>query len=248
AMTVVPLFCAKFIHKLEADEEEGHDIRRSGFGHFVHWFNHNYERMLSKYDITVVRTLLRPAATVTGILGVCLFSFALYPLLGVSFFPRTDPGQFMINIKAPTGTRLEVTDQYIKKAEADIRTVVSARDLGIIVSNIGVQPDFSSMYTSNSGQHTATVQVSLKSGHEVGSYEYMRRVREKLADDLPELSTYFQSAGPVDAVINLGLPAPIDIQVGGNDLHSAYKTAQELATKIHGLKGVSDVLIPQDLD
>jgi HAE1 family hydrophobic/amphiphilic exporter-1 len=248
AMTVVPLFCAKFIHKLEADEEEGHDIRRSGFGHFVHWFNHKYERMLAKYDITVGRTLLRPAATVTGILGVCLFSFALYPLLGVSFFPRTDPGQFMINIKAPTGTRLEVTDQYIKKVEADIRTVVSARDLGIIVSNIGLQPDFSSMYTSNSGQHTATVQVSLKSGHEVGSYEYMRRVREKLADDLPELSTYFQSAGPVDAVINLGLPAPIDIQVGGNDLHSAYKTAQELATKIRSLKGVSDVLIPQDLD
>src|SRR5690348_723734 len=76
----------------------------------------------------------------------------------------------------------------------------------------------------------------------------MKRVREKLADDLPELSTYFQSGGLVDAVINLGLPAPIDIQVGGSDLDAAYKTAQQLATNIRGLRGVSDVLIPQDLD
>ena len=247
AMTVVPLFCAKFIHKLEADEE-GHDRRRSAFGRFVGWFNKRYERMLARYDDSIRRTLLRPAAGVIGILGVCLFSFALYPLLGVSFFPRTDPGQFVINIKAPTGTRLEVTDRYVTKVESDIRDIVTPSDLRVIVSNIGVQPGFSSMYTSNSGQHTATVQVSLRDGHETGSYEYMKRVREKLADDLPELSTYFQSGGLVDAVINLGLPAPIDIQVGGNDLHAAYKTAQELATKIRSLKGVGDVLIPQDLD
>jgi multidrug efflux pump subunit AcrB len=248
AMTVVPLFCARFIHRLEADEEEGHDLRRSGFGRFVHWFNHRYEELLKKYDVAVGRTLLRPAATVLGILGVCLFTFALYPFMGVAFFPRTDPGQFMINIKARTGTRLELTDQYIKKVEADVRDVVSPHDLGVIVSNIGVQPGFSSMYTSNSGQHTATVQVSLKEGHSVGSYEYMNRVRAKIADDLPELSTYFQSGGLVDAVINLGLPAPIDIQVGGNDLHAAYATAHEIAGKVKALKGVSDVLIPQDLD
>ena len=104
------------------------------------------------------------------------------------------------------------------------------------------------MYTSNSGQHTATVQVSLKEGLKVGSYEYMRRVRTKLAEDLPELATYFQSGGLVDAVINLGLPAPIDIQVGGNNLHEAYTTAAELARQIRELRGVSDVLIPQDLD
>lgn len=117
AMTVVPLFCAKFIHVLEADEETGHDARRSAFGHFVHWFNRGYNRMLEKYDIAVGRTLLRPAATVLGILGICVFSLALYPLLGVAFFPRTDPGQFVLNVKAPTGTRLELTDRYIRQVE-----------------------------------------------------------------------------------------------------------------------------------
>jgi multidrug efflux pump subunit AcrB len=168
--------------------------------------------------------------------------------MGLGFFPRTDPGQFVINIKAPTGTRLELTNQYIKHVEADIRQVVSPRDLDMIVSNIGITPDFSAIYTSNSGQHTAFVQVSLKKEHAVGSYEYMRRVRAKLANDLPELSTYFQSGGLVDAVVNLGLPAPIDIQVSGNDQKQAYQAAAEIAQKVRRLDGASDVLIPQDLD
>jgi multidrug efflux pump subunit AcrB len=246
AMTVVPLYCAKFIHREEADEEIG--TRASLFKRIVFGFDRIYNRMLGRYDIAVGRTLLRPISTVVSILGVCLFSLALYPLLGVAFFPRTDPGQFVINVKAPTGSRLELTEQYVKRVEADIRQVVPAQELGMIVSNIGITPDFSAIYTSNSGQHTAFVQVSLKEGHKLGSYEYMRRVRAKLSDDVPELSTYFQAGGLVDAVVNMGLPAPIDIQVSDNDMHAAHDTASLLAQKIQGLRGVSDVLIPQDLD
>jgi multidrug efflux pump subunit AcrB len=92
------------------------------------------------------------------------------------------------------------------------------------------------------------VQVNLKKEHSVGSYEYMRRVRAKLDEDLPELSTYFQSGGLVDAVVNLGLPTPIDIQVSGNDQKQAYKAASEIAQKVRRLRDASDVLIPQDLD
>jgi multidrug efflux pump subunit AcrB len=76
----------------------------------------------------------------------------------------------------------------------------------------------------------------------------MDMVRAKLRDDLPELTTYFQTGGLVDAVVNLGLPAPIDIQVEGNNMKEAYATASRLAVQMRNLKGVSDVLIPQDLD
>ena len=62
-------------------------------------------------------------------MGVFLLSLALSPLLGVSFFPRTDPGQFVINVKAPTGTRIELTNQYIARVEDDIRQVVPPTDL-----------------------------------------------------------------------------------------------------------------------
>jgi multidrug efflux pump subunit AcrB len=118
----------------------------------------------------------------------------------------------------------------------------------MIVSNLGSTPDFSAMYTTNSAMHTAFVQVSLKDDHKVGSYEYMSRVKEKVAAEMPELTTYFQSGGLVDAVLNLGLPAPIDVQVGGSNTTKSYSTALELASKIRQIPGVADVFIPQDMD
>jgi multidrug efflux pump subunit AcrB len=250
AMTVVPLFCARFIHNPHKREntEGGHHDGTSTFQRFVRWFNHRYDRGLMRYDIAVAKSLLRPGATVLGVLGIFLLSLALFPFMGLSFFPRTDPGQFVINVKAPSGTRLELTDKYIARVEDDIRSVVPPADLGMIVSNIGITPDFSAIYTSNSGQHTAFVQVSLKEGHRKSSFVYMNLVRAKLRDDLPELSTYFQTGGLVDAVVNLGLPAPIDIQVSGNDMQEAYAAASSLADNIRKVKGVSDVLIPQDID
>src|SRR5229473_3214988 len=247
AMTVVPLYCAKLIKKHEADEEVG-EHSTSPHGWIVKKFNFYFERMLEKYDRTLAASLLKPVNTVLGLVGVSLLSFSLYPFIGVSFFPRTDPGQFVINLKAPSGTRVELTESYVKQVEQIVHQVVPASELQIIVSNIGITTDFSAIYTPNSASHTAFVQVSLKEGHKVGSYEYMRRVRQQLSQQLPQLSTYFQSGGLVDAVINLGLPAPIDIQVSGNNLGNVYATAARIAGPVRQLGGVSDVLIPQDID
>jgi multidrug efflux pump subunit AcrB len=147
----------------------------------------------------------------------------------------------------PSGTRLEVSDQYIAKVEQVIRSVVKPEDLGMIVSNIGVYPDLSAIFTTNASMDTAFVQTSLKEGHSIGSYEYMRRVQARLSRQMPELSTYFQAGGLVDGVINQGLPAPIDIQVSSNDMPGAYALAQSLAAKIRTMPNVSSVYIPQNL-
>ena len=236
AMTVVPLFCAKLIKKHQASEEVGEGSIGARFGWIARKFNEYFEKMLGKYDRTLSTALLKPAAALIGLTGVSLLCLALYPFLGVSFFPRTDPGQFVINLKAPSGTRVELTQDYVKRVEDIIRQVVPPSELQIIVSNIGITTDFSAIYTPNSASHTAFVQVSLKEGHKVGSYEYMRRVREQLSQKLPQLSTYFQSGGLVDAVINLGLPAPIDIQVSGNHLNEVYATASKIAAPVRALQ------------
>jgi multidrug efflux pump subunit AcrB len=172
----------------------------------------------------------------------------LFPFLGRAYFPRTDPGQFVINVKMPSGTRLGVSDQYVARVEEIVRHVVRPTDLGMIVSNIGVYPDLSAIYTSNASMDTAFVQVSLKQDHEIGSYRYMARVRQRLSAEMPELTTYFQAGGLVDSVINQGLPAPIDIQVSSMNLHSAYALAQQMARTIKAMPNVSDVYIPQDLN
>ena len=242
ALTVVPVFCARFIkgHQHDHDPSEG--------GGFNHWFNLKFHTFLGGYERVLNLALLRPLATVLTIIGVFLLSLGLYPALRVAYFPRTDPGQFVINLKAPTGTRVEITEQYTARIEALIRAEIPPEDIDVIVANIGVQPGFSSIYTSNSGQHTATIQVSLKKKRHHGSYEYMARVRRRFQADLPELSAYFQAGGLVDAVLNLGLPAPIDIQVTGSNLDATHALASELAGKIRALPGISDVLVPQDID
>jgi len=92
-----------------------------------------------------------------------------------------------------------VTDEYVGKMEQDIRDVVSSHDMNMIVSNIGITPDLSAIYTSNSGMHTAFIQVSLKEDHKTSSFAYMQRLRERFANDFPEVSTYFQTGGLVDS-------------------------------------------------
>jgi multidrug efflux pump subunit AcrB len=252
AMTVVPLYCANFIHLEDVGEEEhkaeDKPAERSFFKRFLARFNERFRALLELYERWVTRALVRPGRTVTVILvGIAVLLAVVFPFVGTAYFPRTDPGQFVINVKAPSGSRLEVSNQYIARVEQDIRQVIAPNDLGMIVSNIGITPDLSAIYTSNSSTDTAFVQVSLKEEHSIGSYEYMRRVRRKLSEDLPELNTYFQAGGLVDAVINLGLPAPIDVQVKGNDLDRAFQIATDIARQIRTRKNVSSVLIPQDL-
>ncbi len=246
AMSVVPLFCQRFIKSVHG--AVGHHARKSVFDRLVSNFNRKYDQMLMRYDQAVGKVLGRPGRTVAVIMGAFVISLALFPLLGVAFFPRTDPGQFVINVKAPTGTRLEVTNQYIGRVEDEIRDVIPKDDLKMVVSNIGVNADLSAIYTSNSAQHTAFVQVSLNPEHKLSTFTYMDRVRQKLSSDLPELSTYFQTGGLVDSVINAGMPAPIDIQVTGNNQHAAFDVAAAVANRVRSLHDVSDVLIPQDLD
>ena len=175
-------------------------------------------------------------------------SLALYPFIGEAYFPRTDPSQFVINVKAATGTRLELSDQLVQQVEQIVRETVPTNDLKIIVSNIGVQPGFSSIYTPNSGPHTAFVQVGLNAGHQLSSFQYMDLVRARLKKELPQVTAYFQTGGLVDAILNLGMPAPLDIQVTGKDLQAAHKIATDIARKVSALPEVSDVLVPQDVD
>jgi multidrug efflux pump subunit AcrB len=204
--------------------------------------------MLDRYESVLNLALIRPLATVLGITGIFILSLALYPLIGEAYFPRTDPSQFVINLKATTGTRIELTDQLVQQVEQIVRDVVPPNDLKIIVSNIGVTPGFSSIYTPNSGPHTAFVQVGLNAGHRLSSFQYMDIVRARLKKDLPQVSTYFQTGGLVDAILNLGMPAPLDIQVTGNDMEATHKIAADIAQKVRALPDVSDVLVPQDVD
>jgi multidrug efflux pump subunit AcrB len=260
AMTVVPLFCARFIKSPHGDvvhesAQDEHAIapavtaRKQGlWDRFNARITAGFNAMLLRYDKAVAKVLDSPKATlvISGI--VFLASLCLFPLLGMSFFPRTDAGQFVINFKAPSGTRLDATNAETAKLEGIVRSVVTKHDMGMIVSNIGVNPGFSALYSPNAATHVAFTQVALASDHTISSFEYIDRVKRALAKQMPELQTFFSSGSLVDGVLNMGAPAPIDIRVEGNDVNADYATAQKIAAQVRALPGAADVYIPQDLD
>jgi hydrophobic/amphiphilic exporter-1 (mainly G- bacteria), HAE1 family len=255
AMTVIPLFCSRFLKGVhhttrEQDSEKGSagSEEPSWGGRFNTWFNGTFNHLLDFYERWVRRALKRPGLTVAFLSLLFIASLGIYPLLGVAFFPLTDAGQFTINLKVPTGTRIELTEQYTAKIEDLIRHTVEPRDLSMVVSNIGVVNDFSSLYTTNAGQYTATIQTALNPEHEVASKVYMDRVRDQIAAKFPDVRTFFQSGSMVDAIVNTGMPAPIDLQVSSRDLGETYRVAQDLSSRIRRLHGIGEVYIPQDMN
>lgn len=258
ALTVVPLFCALFLksaptHTTFADGEDrpSPSSRAPGRGgltrRFNAWFNRRFDRLLETYDALVGVVLKHPVVTLAGFAVLFGATLTLYPGIGESFFPRTDAGQFVVLVKAPSGTRLDVTERLIERLENTVRQVIG-KDLDMVVSNIGTVPGFSAIYTSNSATHTAFVQVNLKEAHRISSFDHMARLKPRLKQEIPEVSVFFQPGGMVDAVLNLGLPAPIDIQVSGFRMDEVYGAAVQLARRIQSMPGVADVYIPQDVD
>jgi multidrug efflux pump subunit AcrB len=260
ALTVVPLFCARFIKTAHSSREAHADQTAPDHvapesspaltlsRRFNDWFSAHFQRLLDSYDVAVNVVLRKPARTLAVFGLIFVLSLFLFHFVGLSFFPQTDAGQFVMNIKAPSGTKLVSTEEEIVGVERIVRQVVAPSDLGIIVSNIGVDPGFSALYSPNSAMHTGFVQVGLKPGHKIGSYEYMNRVKERLTNEMPELSTFFSSGGLIDGVVNMGMLAPIDVRVSGTDLNIDYRLAQQLASQFRKIPGTGDVYVPQDLD
>jgi len=259
ALTVVPLFCARFIKsahgELVHESAEGEyavaasTSKKPGLGvRFNARFTKGFDAMLHRYDTLVQKVLEAPKLVLVSFGVVFVLSLLLFPLLGLSFFPRTDAGQFVINFKAPSGTKLTATEAEAAKIESIVRSIVSKHDMGLTVTNIGVDPGFSAPFTPNSAMHTGFTQVALSEDHKVSSYKYIDEVKKALADQMPELQTFFSSGSLVDGVLNMGAPAPIDIRVAGNNMAADYNIAQSIAIKVRQISGVADVYIPQDID
>ena len=234
AMTVVPLFCAKFIKApritaLRPASAGRSSARRSSLAEPLQRLVQTAIRILSQSlrprhqrsaEAAPVAHPVRASAASSS-----LVSF-LFPLLDFSFFPRTDPGQFMIERQScPSGTRLGVTEEEIAKVEDLVRKVVAPDDLGMIVSNIGSTPDFSAIYTSNSAhahRHRAGEPQGRPQDRQLrihgarAATDVRRRCRRYRVLPIRRL---------VDAVLSLGMPAPIDVQVAGSNLKPSYSLA-----------------------
>jgi multidrug efflux pump subunit AcrB len=223
---------------------------RNPFIRFQDSFERGFERLRHSYQRLLTTLIHRRFSFVPVFLLLCLSAWALVPWLGENFFPDTDSGQFMLHVRAKTGTRIEETARLADLVESSIRRVVPPQELDNILDNIGLPYSTINFMHSTSGligAADADILVSLKENHRPAA-NYVRELRKRLAAEFPGNTFYFLPADIVTQILNFGLPAPIDIQIEGADIQNNRQIADKILSEIRQVPGVADARIQQNFD
>ncbi|MBI3463566.1 MAG: efflux RND transporter permease subunit, partial [Planctomycetes bacterium] len=223
--TLSPAFCAYFLKAHHPDEKRFVLFRAADWG---------FDRLRDRYTGLLRLAIRRRWATVLLSLALLVASLPLFPLIGQELFPATDAGQIVINLRAASGTRIELTEQLTQAVEKEIQSVIPETDRQMIVTDIGVLYDWPAGYTANSGPMDATLLIQLTDAkdRDVSTPHYATELRKRLLARFPEVSFALNTGGMVSAALNFGLPSPINIQVEGRDMKEQYRIAQEIVAQL----------------
>jgi multidrug efflux pump subunit AcrB len=254
--TFVPMMCAKFLpdeHRHILVAGEIHSIKDQNKGFFgrlyqgIEWFldgmRHRYSALLG--------LALRFRLLVLGVV-MALFVGSLFLTLGIGreFFPQSDAGQITIYLRTPSSTRLDAAEHRVAQFEQFLMDSIPASDREMIVSELGLDPDWSAAYSANSGQQDAVVRVQLSDKRSLSSQEYAIKLRHLFGADprFADLRISFDTGGMVSTALNLGASSPIDLEVQGNPPETAFDLAKEIANQVREVKGAADVRLLQRRD
>jgi multidrug efflux pump subunit AcrB len=250
--TLVPTM-AKYLLRAHASHVDEHDNvigpppSTNPLVRFQRGFEALFVRLRAGYHDLLALAIEHRRLFVGGFLGVIAVSFLLAPFLGRNFFPQVDGGQMLLHVRAPVGMRIEETAARFAEVEKEIRKVVPPAEVAAIVDNIGTYlSSINTIYnnTGTIGESDGDIQISLNEGH-APTAGYVNRLRDQLPRRFPGMSFSFLPADIVSQILNFGAPAPIDLQIRGNDLGADYAYASKLLAQIRGITGVADARIQQ---
>jgi len=241
SLTVIPALTKKYLKPEREYSIQSKRLYERIFARSKAFFN----SIDDIYQSTLRWALSHKKIVVYGIGGLFIASLFLVKFIGTEFFPQTDESQFLIIVRSPIGTRLEITDQYVKQLQDMIREVIPAKDIKTIISNEGLPSGFAAIWSQNTGPDTAQIQVNLVTPdkRKRSDIELMNLVRKRVQGAIPGVQTYFISGGIVSRIMNFGSTAPIDVELYGYDLATAAKEAEVLASIMRKTPGVTDVMI-----
>lgn len=206
----------------------------------IAWYTRKLDSVMN-YRLLVVLGAAGLLAAVIGLLGTQLRR---------EFFPEVDAGAFEMYVRAPSGTRIENTEDRIAAVEAFIKKTIPAEDLQLYLSELGVTPDWSAAYTPNAGPMDAVVKVQLTPERSKSAQEYVHLLRAGFRDDpgFSDLEFAFDAGGMIRGAMNEGKSSPINIRVTSKNQERAHDIAAAIKTKVQGIDGVVDARILQRLD
>jgi multidrug efflux pump subunit AcrB len=253
SQTLVPVLCSKWLgeHTLAGAEHQSFGLGRrisQRIELVLHWVTRQYERLLA--------TALRHRPLVLTVVGVLfLGSLGLTHGIGREFFPQVDAGQITIYLQAPSNSRLDATEARVAEFERFIKDSIPADERKMIVSEMGLDPDWSAAYSANSGQQDAVIRVQLTDERKHTAQEYAIKLRHAFQQrartdpHFADLRVSFDTGGMVSAALNYGASSPIDIQIErGQTREEAMVLARTIQSRVKEVRGAADVRIVQRLD
>jgi multidrug efflux pump subunit AcrB len=220
---------------------------RNPLARFQRGFERSFEAIRGAYGALLELALHNRVKLIAGVIGFTVLSFGLAPYLGQDFFPNVDGGQIKMHVRAQTGTRIEETTRLADRIGEAVHKIIPTNELAGIVDNIGLSVSGINMAYNNSGTigvEDADILVSLKPNH-APTEDYVKTMREQLPRQFPGTSFAFLPADIVSQILNFGVPAPIDLQVIGNDMQASRKYASEVLARIKQIPGIADARIQQ---
>lgn len=251
--TLVPACSAAWLsgHGRGRDDDEGNGKRPGAVARGFAWWEKKVDAMFASYARlleVILRHRLLTIAVGFGLLAVVLAVF--WPIMRRDFYPDVDSGAFEMYVRAPSGTRIEKTEEMIAQVEKLIEKTIPEHDLEMYISELGVNADWSAAYTPNSGPMDAVVKVQLKEHRGKSAQEYVHLVRTAAAKD-PRFRTMdfsFDAGGMVRSAMNEGKSTPINIRVTGKNQRVARVIAERIRARAARIDGVVDARITQRLD
>jgi multidrug efflux pump subunit AcrB len=230
--------------------EENAAPSRNPFTRAQKAFDRRFEAFRLAYQRLLATLVAKRFLFVPGFLLVCLSAAALVPWLGQDFFPNTDSGQFILHVRAKTGTRIEDTAMLCDLIERSIRRVIPSNEVATITDNIGLPySQLNYIYSTSGaiGASDADILVSLNENHHP-TPDYIRDLRNTLPAAFAGTSFYFLPADMTTQILNFGLPAPVDVQIEGQDLQANRELADSVLSRLKHVPGLTDLRIQQEFD
>ena len=201
-------------------------------------------------NVERLRVLLTRRAVVPVIAALVLaLGAVMFLFVGRDFYPAIDGGMIQLHVRAPPGTRIEVTEQIFQAVEDKIRKVIPKKDLDLIVDNFGV-PARSHNWAFADGTTIAVndgvIMVSLNEGH-ASTADYVRKLRKVLPAAFADDMFYFQPADMATQILNFGLTAQIDVRTVGYDRAKNLQIAEEMRRRIAAIPGIVDAHLQQEV-
>jgi len=211
---------------------------------------------LTRFDKFRLRYLrfmdrMMPARALIALLYIVLGMGGAWLLLthiGRDVLPKSNAGQFQVRLRAPDGTRMERSEQYMLNTLKVLDTLVGHDNISVTSAVVGMhssQYSTDPIYLFMAGPQEGVLQVSLKEDYKVDMDDLKEKFRHSLAQDMPWMKVSFEPIELTDKILSQGSPTPIEIKLIGKNKKQNEAFAKKVMDQLKQIPYLRDVQLDQ---